>query len=192
MGINTADGGLQYELSSLARSIDRIVEVNAGLKRENRIRVISISLGIDSGIKGYELVNDSIAKAAKDGIYVVYVGSEKFLGMGRNPLKNPDDFTSYGPGNFWRQQASAGNGILMVPMDSRCTAGPTGNEDYAFYYQGGMSWTVPYVAGLYALACQKRPDITPQAFWSASSTTAVERPFGKIIDPAKLLTELGG
>jgi hypothetical protein len=191
MGISTAGGGFQYELSSLARSIDRIVEVNAELRRENRIRVISISLGINPGMKSYELVRDSIANAAKNGIYVVYVGSDPFLGMGRDPVKNPDDFASYGPGDFWRRQASAGSGMIMIPMDSRCTAGPTGEEDYAFYRQGGMSWTVPYVAGLYALASQVRPDITPQAFWSAASKTAEERKFGKIINPAKLLNELG-
>ena len=44
-------------------------------------------------------------------------------------------------------------------MDSRCTASPTGINDYVYYREGGMSWTVPYLAGLYALACQVNPDI---------------------------------
>jgi hypothetical protein len=51
-------------------------------------------------------------------------------------------------------------------MDSRCTASPTGTEDYAFYREGGWSWCIPYIAGLYALACQVRPEITPEVFWA--------------------------
>jgi hypothetical protein len=49
-------------------------------------------------------------------------------------------------------------------MQARTTATPTGKEDYVFDVPGGMSWTVPYLAGMYALAAQVRPDITPEVF----------------------------
>jgi hypothetical protein len=51
------------------------------------------------------------------------------------------------------------------------TASPTGNDDYVFYSEGGWSWAVPYVAGLYALACQVKPDITPAVFWAKALET---------------------
>jgi hypothetical protein len=56
-------------------------------------------------------------------------------------------------------------------MDSRTTAGPVGPKDYAFYRVGGSSWTAPWIAGLYALACQIDPGITPDVFWKAALDT---------------------
>jgi len=62
-----------------------------------------------------------------------------------------------------------------------------------------MSWAVPWVAGLYALACQVRPDITPAAFWEAARKTSVagraaldgaDAEFGHIINPRALLESL--
>jgi hypothetical protein len=190
MGITTTTGEFRYELSTMAACIDRIVTVNTSLPPGNRIRVISISLGINPSMTGYELVKASIQKALQDGIYVVYVGSDPYMGMGREATRNPDDFGAYGPGGFWRSDPASGAGIVMVPMDNRCTASPTGESDYAYYSQGGMSWTVPYVAGLYALACQERPDTTPPVFWDAAAKTARTAGFGKLVDPAKLLEAL--
>jgi len=83
-------------------------------------------------------------------------------------------------------------------QDYRCTASPTGVEDYVFYKEGGMSWAVPYVAGLYALAYQVNPDITPDIFWeeafNTSDTVSIDNStkntFGKIVNPARLIEKL--
>jgi hypothetical protein len=72
------------------------------------------------------------------------------------------------------------------------------NADYAFYRNGGMSWAVPYVAGLYASACQAKPDITPKQFWDAARKTAVagknadnlDKKLGNIINPVGLIEML--
>jgi hypothetical protein len=56
-------------------------------------------------------------------------------------------------------------------MDSRTTASPTGVNDYVFYREGGWSWSIPYIAGVYALAAQVKPDITPDVFWSTALQT---------------------
>ena len=56
-------------------------------------------------------------------------------------------------------------------MTSRCTASPTGNSDYVFYRDGGESWSVLYLAGLYALACEVKPDITPDIFLQTAAAT---------------------
>lgn len=88
---------------------------------------------------------------------------------------------------------------LLVPMDSRAVASPTGKEEYVFYRQGGWSWSIPYVAGMYALAAQVDPAITPQGFWSLALETGrtikVNHegqviPFGPILDPAALIQAL--
>lgn len=68
-------------------------------------------------------------------------------------------------------------------MDSRCTASPTGINDYVYYREGGMSWTVPYLAGLYTLACQVNPDIILDVFFfetlNTSDTVIVDETTGE-------------
>lgn len=202
------NGAFESDFTYLAQSIDRILEINRDLPQDKKIRVISISAGWLPEDKGYNEVVEAVERAKEEGIFVVSSVLERtygfrFLGLGRNVLKNPNDFESYGPGSWWEDHyflnESNYKNMLFVPMDSRATAGPTGINDYAFYYQGGLSWSIPYVAGLYALSCQVNPDITPDIFWKEALETGVtidiEKEgevyhFGKIADPVKLINKI--
>ena len=83
------------------------------------------------------------------------------------------------------------------PADHGLTGGPS---EYAYFSEGGTSWTVPWIAGLYALACQVKPDVTFAEFLDAAQATAEpisiwrseteEFPYGKTVNPAALLEEL--
>jgi hypothetical protein len=199
----TGNGGnFVWDLGWLAKSIDRIVEINTGLPKAKKIRVISISLGVGTHLPGGDIALEAIERAKNAGIYTVYVG-EPFFGLGRMPMKTADEFRNYLPGSFLAQRfydgALPGGERLWIPMDSRCTASPTGSTDYAFYSEGGMSWTVPYIAGNYALACQVKPDLTPELFLKTALETGetIDIPkngnkyrLGKIINPGKLIEAL--
>jgi hypothetical protein len=188
----------EWDLSWLAKSIDRIVEVSKTLPADKKIRVISISLGINSTMNGYEKAMESIERAKKEGIYTVYVGSDPFMGLGRNPLNDPDRIASYTKGEYWKKYSISNAEQLLLPMDSRCTASPTGINDYVFYWDGGMSWVVPYVAGLYALACEVRPEMTPDTFWAEAlktsstlySDSSNNEKIGQVVNPAKLIESI--
>jgi hypothetical protein len=187
-GTYQGQGKFDWDLSWLAKSIDRITEVNRNLPKDAKIKVISISLGIGGKLSGHEKALKSINNAKKEGIYTVYVGSDPFMGLGRNPLTGGDDINSFERGIFWSKTKYSNNQIL-VPMDSRCTASPTDANDYVFYREGGMSWSVPYVAALYALACQVNPDVTPDMFWKAAFNTSDNNSehLGKIVNPTRLI-----
>ena len=126
----------------------------------------------------------------------------KFQALGRSPMADPDAFDSYEPGLWWAQSFYQGKPFsdrLLVPMDSRTTADNTGVDNYAFYREGGWSWSIPYIAGVYALAAQVRPSITPNEFWSTAMKTGVTIqlhnngkaiPFGPILDPHALIATL--
>jgi hypothetical protein len=200
-GVFDGKGGFAWDLSWLAKSIDRIVEINEGLPKENKIRVISISLGISERLGNGALALEAIRRAREKGIYTAFVGSDPYFGMGRGPYADPDSPTSYLPGAFLAKSFYSGNSLsgIGIPMDARCTASPTGIEDYVFYSEGGMSWTVPYVAGLFALACQVKPDVTPELFWKAAAETGdysdsakdgKSYRLQKIVSPAKLIQYL--
>jgi len=84
-------------------------------------------------------------------------------------------------------------------MDSRTTASPGGTGEYVFYRRGGWSWAIPYAAGVYALATQAKPTLTPDEFWSVAMKTGrtieLEHdgktlPFGLILDPVALIASL--
>lgn len=209
------DNTFNWDFTWLAQSIDRILVVNKTLPSENKIRVISISVGWDKSKKGYDEVTAAVNRAKEEGIFVVSSSLHNtygymFNGLGRDSLSDPDEVSSYKAGSWWAESdyldeleaVKKNNYIddtLLVPMDSRTTASPTGDKNYVFYKQGGWSWSIPYIAGLYALACQVDPKITPQEFWKAALNTGEpliikrenkEYYAGKIADPAKLIKEI--
>lgn len=218
---SAAAGEEQYpdDMAPLARSIDRIVEINKSLPENRKIRVISISRGWDPSTEGGKAADEAVRRAEKEGMFVITTSLDRFSdgtmdlwGLGRDPLLDPDKPGSYRYGlfeetNFIRhcgnlsaeQQSMMVKRMLFVPMDSRCTASPTGNNDYVFYRAGGMSWCCPWIAGMYALACQVKPHVTPQEFWkvalSTGDTGQMEKdgkkyPVGMIVNPAKLIQRL--
>ncbi len=204
------DGKWSWDFGSLARGVNRILEINEQLPAQRKIRVISISVGWDPSQKGYQQITDAANKAKAAGMLVICSSVEevhgfRFHGLGRHPLADPDDFNAYGPGAWWARlfdagdRFHAGSNRLLVPMDARTTASPTGADEYVFYGEGGWSWSIPYIAGVYALAAQVEPKITPDRFWALVLRTGrtidlhrggAERKFGRILDAAGLVAAL--
>ena len=205
-----SQGKLDWDFTWLARSIDRILALNAALPNERKIRVISISVGWSSGQKGCAETDAAVQRAKDAGVFVISTAIERthhlaFHGLGRDPRQDPEQPTSYDLGSWWAdsflqgQRRFAPGERLLVPMDARATASPTGDHDYVFYASGGWSWSVPYLAGLYALACQVQPDITPELFWATALKTGRTIPrerdgasyqLGSIVDPVALIEAL--
>lgn len=188
-----------------AKSIYRILEINRTLPDDKKIRVISISFG--SGRKNFLRALD---QAGKEGVFVVSSSlgrthNLRFHGLGKECITDPDNTGSYLPGMWWAESfyKNPGNynieSTLMVPMDSRCTASQSGTNSYVFYSAAGWSWSIPYIAGLYALACQVKPNVTPQEFWNKALETGdiieidkegKKYKLGKIANPVKLMESL--
>jgi len=178
---SSSEGPAKRDFSGPAAAIERILEINQKLPPDSRVRVLSISVGADPSEAGSDEFHAAIAEAKDAGIFVVSSNLTQhygfsFHGLGRDPVGDPEQPSSYREPSFGGGFPST---VLRVPMDARCTASPTGLDDYAFYPQGGWSWAIPYIAGLYALACQAQPDITPEAFWTAALETGDPMPPGE-------------
>ncbi len=190
-----------------AQAVRRILQINRQLPEGRKIRVIAMQTGWSPEQGGYDEIMAAVAEAKAAGLLVVSSSLEetfgfKFHGLGRAPLADPDKFESYEPGLWWASDFYVSNRIsdrLLVPMDSRTTASPGGADEYAFYREGGWSWSIPYIAGMYALAAQVKPTITPDEFWSTAMQTGrtIELqhdgktfPLGPILDPAALVKAL--
>jgi hypothetical protein len=197
-----------FDFSCLAKDVLRIVAINQGLPENRKIRVLSMSIGWAPQQKGYQEITTAVAEAKTAGIFVVSSSINQIYGfnlwgLGRDFQIDPNQFDSYLPGSFWAQNYYDGkitlNQSLLVPMDARTTASPTGSDDYVYYGKGGMSWSIPYLAGMYALACQIDPDITSQEFWSTALLTGrtiqinhdgKQYSFGVILDSQTLIATL--
>jgi hypothetical protein len=191
-----------------AQGIRRILQINETLPEGNKIRVISISAGWSPDRVGYCDVKKAIEQAKETGVFIVSVNLQQdygfcLRGLGRDPLADPDDFRSFQPGLFWERyffsDPGSFSGCLMAPMDSRGLASMSGEEEYMFNRIGGMSWAVPYLAGVYALSVQVDPTLTPEEFWSLAQETgrmvAVDRygkiyTLGPVIDPVAIVETL--
>lgn len=203
------DNDFTYNFTYYARAVRRILQINRELPEDRKIRVIAIQVGWNRGQKGYNEITAAVRSAKTAGILVVSSSIEqthslKFHGLGRHPLADPNLFESFEPGLFWAGRFYSDNrrpasDRLLVPMDSRTTASHTGTDEYVFYRQGGWSWSIPYIAGLYALAAQANPAIAPKRFWLRAMTTGrtIELTrdrrnirFGPIADPVALIDSL--
>jgi beta-lactamase regulating signal transducer with metallopeptidase domain len=203
----SADSTGTRNFESTARGVRRILEINEQLPAARKIRVISLSVGWSPSEKGYQQITDAVNKAKAAGMLVISSSVEEvhgfaFHGLGRSPLAHPDDVNSYEPGAFWARGFYQGKSFadslnrLLVPMDARTLASPTAASEYVFYAQGGWSWSIPYIAGVYALAAQVEPKITPDRFWALALRTGrtidLQRggktyKLGRILNPAGLM-----
>lgn len=237
--ISPKDDAIVPNATHYARAVEELIEVNARLPREQRIRVISISAGCGPGNIGYRAMNKAVRKAAEAGIFVVagniavdYEPGFWFWGLSRASMDDPDDPAAYralswkewvsqvagrdGFEKFYEKRlkgAGAGEGegpgagtgagtgapeFLLVPEGPKTVAGAAERDGYGFYQMGGWSSVLPYIAGLYALACQVKPDITPEGFWRAALATGDPMPVkadwatyaGKMVNPARLIGSL--
>ena len=203
-------GGMKMNLNYMADSIDRILEINTFLPEENKIRVISISRGFSSE-KGADAVRAAVERAKQAGVFVITTSTEdnygfSLMGLGKQEQSaDPDDIAACRPGNFWSgyfysgEMADASH-MLLVPMDARTYASWYTTDGYEFASSGGLSWSVPWLAGLYALCLQVDDDLTPEHFIEAAFETGTihtieyqgkSYEFGTIINPAALIEELG-
>ena len=207
----SAQRHFEWDFTWVAKSIDRMLEINQSLPAGNKIRVISISVGWSRDQKGFTEANEAVKRASAQNIFVISTTLQQthglfFHGLGRKSSSDPDDASSYIPGSWWAESFFDGRRPvdpkkhLLVPMDSRCVASPTGPDDYVYYAEGGWSWSVPYLAGLYALACQVQPTITPEQFWSVGIKTGKTvlindqgktDTLGTIADPVALIENIG-
>ena len=203
-----SDAHIAYA-DGLAVAIDRMLEVNNNLPKDEKIRVLSISRGFsDLQDAGVQTLIKAIKRAQDAGIFVITTSSSaysdfmstSFAGLGKTDLTaNPDNLSTYTLGRPAQNYADGLLNRLLLPMDDRTTADPSGKADYAFYSEGGASWIVPYIAGLYALSAQVKADITPQLFWKTAIDTSSQLTvtinnkqytFNHVINPTKLIASL--
>ena len=185
-------------------AINRILDNNENAPDNEKVSVISISWGFDQLASGYDDLLKAIDRAKKQGVFIVSTALIRDYGFNtnganRNPdgdLNNPEN---YEIGAFLKNRDNSyDDKLLLVPMDHRTVADFTDGESYRYEgNDGGMSWSTPWLAGMYVLAKQADSNITPEKFWAIALTQSDEcndndtgKKIGRIINPQKLIDEV--
>ena len=194
-----------FDARPITQALKRLYQINKKLPAQEKIRVVSISRGFDKQDLGAEKFTKMRQKLEKSGVAVLTTDSALFTVSRRNAFADPEDNASYTRAAYWFFKKNnvphyEGMSYILFPTDYRTTASPTGIGDYVFYTNGGLSWAVPYAAGLYALGAQVYPSLTPELFWDILRETAVptrvESPDGKyyvaryLVQPAAFINKL--
>ncbi len=184
-----------------SEALNRIIEDNK--KLENKIRIVSCSLGYPNPrVKGdLSLYKKAIEEARKSGI--IFLDSNTIFEsgfVGGGSFTDKDDFDTYEEWLYVQEDKKARKffeGKTIVPCDYRTIASSWNKKDenkndgYEFHGQGGISWSIPYLSGIFALMLQVRNDLTMEEMIKILKDTARTNNKGlKIIDPQKAIESI--
>ena len=182
----------QFSFDNDILALNKILEMNSHLPKDKKISAVSISRGWYGDDKEFKEV---VSKLIDSGVFVFtanandyYAGFSGTMFLARNPDSDPDDVQSY----FAAFDYPA-NEFLFVPSGNRTTASHMANDSYMYWgaRNGGISWQIPYVVGMWALAKQVYPDLQPKQFIEIMMQTAYKTDKGEnIINPTKIIEYL--
>lgn len=168
--------------SNVANDIEEILKKNNG-----SIKMIILNLQLYEDLlntEGYKNLEKAIDKAKKENIEIFSTYFNKlildYLPLSRIDVNELNNFENYIPTNDLHNNFD--ENFIFVPTNQITVASPFGKSEYTYMCETGVEGINAYLAGLYALACQKNPSITFERFTEVARTTAFEKDYkGKTI-----------
>lgn len=189
---STPDIG-EEKFTSYIKAIDKIIEMNKSLSKEDKIRIVSVSDGMSEKNKYYSKWQEAVNNANSEGLVVIYSNSlskNGFAWGGCDPSKDRNNPLNYKLSNYLKD-SKVDESMIIVPGDFRTTASNDGDDTYVYWGEGGFSWAIPYVAGLSALAWQVNPELTFDQIMDKLVETKTTTAEGRyIIDPEKFINSI--
>lgn len=175
------------------KAVNKIIEINKSLPKNEKIKIVSISDGVDKKSSYYNKWQQTVKKANSSGLTVVYsnlLGEKKFVWGGCDPSKDRNNPQNYKLSKYLNEK-NVDKSMIIVPGDFRTTAGNSSDNTYVYWGEGGFSWAIPYVTGLAALAWQVNPNLTfDQIMDKLIETKTITSEGRYIIDPEKFINSI--
>ena len=167
-----------------AACLYQIIEQNESLPEDRRIRMVGFSDNIDDSEENADAFWTAVAACEEAGVMVWFCG--EYGSIAFTPHGDRNSYRSLSPSFWW--QAGAAPGLVFVPDSGRTTAGMDGFDRYIYWSQGGLSWTMPYMLGLYAIAVEIDPSLTQDELRQLVVATAHRDDDGRpIVDPVSFV-----
>ncbi len=153
-----------------AEALNWIVDENEKLDDEHKIRIVSVSAGPSApDFENGDQWVKAVARAQSAGIMVIDcrgTAPTGFVFSSYCDPQNKDDITACEFGYPDGRAGSFGqkDNRILAPASYRTFALAYNEGEYIYQYSGvgGQSWAVPYVAGVFALGWQVRPELNAQ------------------------------
>lgn len=149
-----------------AEALNWIIEKNKSLSENEKIRVVSVSAapsGRGSPFdKNNKMWDKMSARAKAAGILVLDCTSHLgFIGPCWYNQDDPENVAKCTPG-FPGSEGRFKTDTLFVPTCPRTTAEQYNDKEFSYVYwgKGGLSWGIPYCAGVLAMGWQVNPELT--------------------------------
>lgn len=179
-------GNKNSQTDDRLRGLRQIIEHNSKCQPQDKIRVVSLSWGLNEGDYGYDEFKDMVKRLYEDDVFVACGGmtmiNESITGadFGWNILEKKDqtkpqnDFSNYEAS--WCVSNNTERTLCILSGD-RTVASAMSNSQYRHDSKGSTSWTAPAIAGIYtcALQCANENgiELTPKLFWEYALKTGV-------------------
>jgi serine protease AprX len=174
-----------------ADALDWIVAENKKLPEGNKIRVVSVST-MPSGMwallhKNNDAWDAAYQRATEAGILVLDCTYEQVITVPCTYEVHDPDYVAKCIPN-WKGPINPPHQRINIPTSRTSATEGNGNEKGVFSYQfsedGGLSWSVPYLAGVLAMGWQINPKLTSTQLLEMVYASAYDTngPAG-IIDP---------
>ena len=175
-----AHASWQEDQATHAACLYQIIEQNKSLSEEKKITMVAFSDNIDLTEANADQFRDAVAACQEAGIMVWFCeeyGAASFLPM--SDRNDPENLT-------WDNWVTPGSSpeLVYVPAGSRTTAATMGGAEYIYWSSGGLSWTMPYMLGLYAIVAEIDPTLTQDQLRGLVMDTAYENSAGmRVVNP---------
>ena len=172
-----------------AECLYQIIEQNKHLPEGEKITMVGFSDNPDPSEKNLQAFLDALKACEEAGIMVWFCqeyGPATFLPM--SDKNNPSNLVK---ARWWGSGYSPE--LVYVPESGRTTANM--DHTYTYWAEGGLSWTMPYVLGLYAIVLEIDPTLTQDGLRKLIVETAYDVNGMNLINPvgfvAKALQNVG-
>lgn len=176
-------------------SIDWIIEKNAALPTAGKIRVVSVSAAPGKAgtpsTDNQKKWDQACARAEKAGILVLDCTSHRgIISACWYDANDPENVLKCAPGFPGRPRQGFQSERIFVPASPRTTAEEYDKGKFGYQYngRGGLSWTIPYCAGVLAMGWQINPELSFEEMRDLLFQSAYVNQSGeKIINPVEFI-----